>query len=719
MSTTLKQELKAWEASFRHEHGRDPTKQDIKLVPDIGAFDILSRLPCDAAHCRTRTARKYKDYNKSKARPPAFATPTKPRPSRHPTSRPDVPAPPFGSPSKSTSNKKKPSTTTTTGREAQYVLANSPSKLQQLAAMHSRSSPNKLQFRSQQEPFASTSNSNNSLPSNMIERNNDTAHKRVAPADHDRSPKKAVNPFASPKKREIVTISPMSRGTTLFQDFERREREKLAHQPKNRRTQAGMGWGHASEPITRSNELDEVDAFFGGGISSSSLTKNRTLDRSTFPSSSASNPFLAPSQAPSTTSTSPRDSTRPLNEDPDDDDEVLGPSPVKRSTSQNPSKPFTPLFDDPLPVPLATTRSNSFSRTDSKPKLFATSLRINHDDPSSAPTLSNLTLKINPISSNANAKNLKRSTSVRTINDANQSTTTTRDDDPDALLEDADDSFYADALDSIESRVNEKGKPGGGKRMRVATTARARGRGRGRGGALDKGKSKAEDDSMKGGDETPTADDDEFRIERNGRGSLVLDLKVQDEHGQETRERIFVHSRQDREGKRPNRSTQTRDGMTLDNNEEGDIEEEEDDHDLVRVSLFDQSRTRAIISSEPARPLSTSNRETIDTTSLPSDLAAILSLRNRSPVKTGATAKERQVAKLLREPTALARTKHRTGLLELQDDEYLNDAHAREPEDHHDEEQVSDDDDCWDDEPDGWKQTGEAMDGYYSDPDAW
>lgn len=37
--STLKADLKAWEASFRAaNNGRDPTKADIKLVPDIGAL---------------------------------------------------------------------------------------------------------------------------------------------------------------------------------------------------------------------------------------------------------------------------------------------------------------------------------------------------------------------------------------------------------------------------------------------------------------------------------------------------------------------------------------------------------------------------------------------------------------------------------------------------------------------------------------------------------
>jgi len=39
---SLKQELKAWEAQFRQENGRDPNKTDIKANLDIGQSLILS-----------------------------------------------------------------------------------------------------------------------------------------------------------------------------------------------------------------------------------------------------------------------------------------------------------------------------------------------------------------------------------------------------------------------------------------------------------------------------------------------------------------------------------------------------------------------------------------------------------------------------------------------------------------------------------------------------
>lgn len=37
--TTIKADLKAWEKSFRVEHGREPTKLDIKNDPAIGASE--------------------------------------------------------------------------------------------------------------------------------------------------------------------------------------------------------------------------------------------------------------------------------------------------------------------------------------------------------------------------------------------------------------------------------------------------------------------------------------------------------------------------------------------------------------------------------------------------------------------------------------------------------------------------------------------------------
>lgn len=40
MSTSLKQELKAWEHKFRQENGRDPNKVDIKQNVEIGEFPL-------------------------------------------------------------------------------------------------------------------------------------------------------------------------------------------------------------------------------------------------------------------------------------------------------------------------------------------------------------------------------------------------------------------------------------------------------------------------------------------------------------------------------------------------------------------------------------------------------------------------------------------------------------------------------------------------------
>jgi len=34
--TLVKAELKAWEREFKSKHGRDPSKADIKAVPEIG-----------------------------------------------------------------------------------------------------------------------------------------------------------------------------------------------------------------------------------------------------------------------------------------------------------------------------------------------------------------------------------------------------------------------------------------------------------------------------------------------------------------------------------------------------------------------------------------------------------------------------------------------------------------------------------------------------------
>ncbi|GAA6006053.1 hypothetical protein JCM11491_002013 [Sporobolomyces phaffii] len=690
MSATLKQELKAWEASFRADHGRDPTKQDIKLAPEI--------------------ARKYKEYNKSKQAPvPApsiFKTPTKPRPS---TSRHSLPAHddnPFLATDASTST-----TTTTKSTSAsksksdgtQYVLANSPSKLRALAAMHSTSgSPNRPSGPNWANAAASGSNSTSTSLPKSKQRSSTVTAPPAATADFDRSPRKALNPFASPRKKEVVTIQPPSRGTTLFGDFERLEREKLKKKKPSAsrvKVKSGMGWGHASDPFStsvdrapssrggrdESMEVDEVDDFFGGGGASAKKKQNHSSLTGTVDRSSSSNPFI---RSPAT--------TRQI-ADEEEDDEMLGPSPVKPSTSSfrrtssfgfDQTKPFKPLFDDPMPPPPAPPSLSQSGATKPPPKLFESSLRI--------PA---------PLSTTTDTATTNRGTKRATTNSGGKGGGAVKGksrgrDDMDDLLEDDDDAFYADALDTVEKDLEGAANGGKGKRKRAAATGAgrgraARGRGKGKGRARDAGDAEDEGD---GGEEV----DDELRVERDERGGLVLDLRVDGpvgtaEGGEELRERIMIHQ-QGRRDPRRNR---------------GDEEDEGGGDEFIRdeVSLLDRPEPRPLVSSRVRKtPTADEERSTQVHAALPSDLASILSLR-ASPQKSATSAKDRQVAKLLREPTAVAQSRRRGGLLELEDAAEEEWDGAREEE--------GEGDDDWDEEVDGWKQTGEAMDGYYSGGDGW
>ncbi|GAA5828561.1 hypothetical protein JCM5353_004187 [Sporobolomyces roseus] len=675
MSTSLKQELKAWEAQFRQENGRDPNKTDIKANLDI--------------------AKKYKEYSKSKQppppplvkAPPVFKTPTKPRPSTsrqsHSTSSDAVTVAHStttngGSPTKRLSANGK-------SKEPQYVLANSPSKLRALAAMHSTSgSPNRPS--GPNWLTASTSASTSSTSHSKPAQSKSKSLQQPPLASTNTSPRKALNPFASPKKRETVVIAPPSRGTTLFGEFEKQERDRMKKKKKQGgiKVKSGMGWGHASDAIDRGTgmELDEVDSFFGASPSSSSAKPIQ-------PSTMMANPFLSPAPVVQV-------------EEEEEDDELLGPSPVKppsqfrRSLSSTSfgfdsstiNKPFKPLFGDPPP---ASTSSQSQSQSQSKevemkpsapPKLFETSLRTGRID-SVEPT---------------NVRGLKRSTSSG-AGVLKKKGSGGGVDEMDGLLEDGDDDFYADALDSLEKGDSDDGKKGkGGKRKRV-TAARGRGRGKG------KGKGKARDEEQVEEEEL----DDEVRVERDGRGGLVLDLRVdgvEGEEGGETRERIKVHQ-QGRDRRARGRPREEGEGMEVDQEGEGQDEEEFARDDGY---LLSRPQNRSIVSSERPRPAVSPPPPALGA-SLPTDLASLLSIR-ASPTKSTETAKDRQVAKLLREPTELARQRKRGGLLELADEEVGN-----EDEDEGEEEIEGDDD--WDEEVDGWKQAGDAMDGYYSGGDDW
>ncbi|GAA5911800.1 hypothetical protein JCM5296_005374 [Sporobolomyces johnsonii] len=702
MAPSLKQELKQWEATFRSEHGRDPTKNDIKLHPDIAA--------------------KYKQYNKSKLqpssdtsksaslstsastsasaaastsaalpRPPSnpFKTPTKPKPSRSipkpadpSTSSDALPAHP--SPSKRSSAGQ------STSSAPQYVLANSPSKLRALAALHSTSgSPN----RPSGANWLNASTTGGTHSTTMIP-----------------SPRKAKNPFASPRKEGAVD---------LFGEFEKQERERMREKKRQAKkegklgkgaTGKGMGWGHASASLDGAGsssgrafsrassmassangmDLDEVDEFFGGSSQASSAR-----------------PSASQSQSQSI-----------IADDDLEDDEVLGPSPVKPSISGAffglpnstlpAKKPFKSLLadsllDSPNPFPSSSSSASaSHPPPAPKPKLFETSLRA-------STTASPTTSAAPPPAPRSAAllRGLKRPSSTT----APQKTDST---DADALLDDADDDFYADALAMAEDEggVAKKGKGKGkgkapAKRKKVVPTAK--GKGKGKANASEEGMDLDDADEASQGDAVVTS---------SRPGELVLDVERDEELGG-GRERLVIHEKgwelRQRRARRGEAKDGEGEGMEMEDGEE-ENGEEEDDEQFDDITLLDRPRPKDLVSLSQPRPRSRSaspsekdpaSRRLALASTLPASLASILSLRS-SPQKSTTSARDLQVAKLLGEPTA--RRRRRGGLLELEDEE----------EGEEDEAEEGGVDDDWDDEVDGWKETGAAMDGYYSgDGEGW
>ncbi|GAA5961731.1 hypothetical protein JCM8115_004751 [Rhodotorula mucilaginosa] len=391
----LRQQLKQFEAAFKLEHGRDPSRDDIRNRPEI--------------------AQKYKQYQREKSAqtkktannhppvastssaaaappPPAsnpFKTPTKPKRSsdsraRHPArkegdeepSSDRGPASPSrrlsagsskvktlpGGASSRTDSQRDPGSETQQQQQQRYVVANSPSKLRALAALHSTSgSPNK-----RSSPATATSSSRPAAPPLFFDA-------KQSSTNNSPQKKKAANPFASPQKG-------------AFGAFEREEREKLrARRLQLKRqqqeekgkdkasvrggggvlgpaaaggTRVGAGWGSAtsvpgggegglfdrrasrSPAATESMDVDQVDDFFngrngGGGGGTLTTTPRRS------------------SQTGRTLHGDQQD-------DDDDDafDEALGPSPIKplSSTSGNQkngavTRPFQSLMPDSPPPP--------------------------------------------------------------------------------------------------------------------------------------------------------------------------------------------------------------------------------------------------------------------------------------------------------------------------------------------------------------------------------
>lgn len=153
-----KAELKAWEREFKSQHGRDPSKADIKAVPAIGR-------PTRPCRLKTRqltpsilvAAEKYRLYSKARSDKPAPApSSSKAHPAGPPvtpskrTARPQEDS--FKTPSRSSAARSREvvengtpnGTSHSPAKATQFAYAPSPSRLRALAASRSFSgSPNK------------------------------------------------------------------------------------------------------------------------------------------------------------------------------------------------------------------------------------------------------------------------------------------------------------------------------------------------------------------------------------------------------------------------------------------------------------------------------------------------------------------------------------------------------------------------------------------------
>ncbi|GAA5922024.1 hypothetical protein JCM3775_003467 [Rhodotorula graminis] len=751
----LRNELKEWERAFKASHDRAPTKDDIRLQPSIAAkYKEYNKLRAAAAKpadkpssSRSSAVSKPPPHSTTTAAAESshiFKTPTKLKSSRS-RPRPDAvssstdgPTPAVdASPSKRlSSSRDKPSSSSTTS----FVHANSPSKLRALAAAHSTSgSPNR--------PTSGAWASATLAPSDSLPVTGVSASPQ----------KRARNPFASPQKGTFGELERAERERLKAKKRAERERARASGVLGGKATSRGAGWGGASsvpdggaarafartESVgsARGMDLDEVDDFFSSQASTHAPSQSQGSQRLLAQLAKASpvRPVVAAA--------------------PTDDDEVFGPSPVKRPSASNPlfglspsssttaapapKRIFKPLVPD-SPPPSRPVASAAPTAAPAKPKPFSSSLPSSFLPPAPA----------------ASRKRVPAPGDGDDDRDA-----------ADAALDDYDDDFYADALDEAEAATG-----GGAKGKGRATKGAAATRGKGRaaaapakrkkvaagaaagagakkagGRAKGKGKAAADDDGGSSEDgaemDVEEENDPEVRIvsSSRARGELVLDVSRDPALGLGPgRERLVIHEkgfearvkaleREERRRRAEERAREAGEGREGDEAAPLDVrttasDGERDDDDVGdEASLFHRragldllSRLRADAAcASAASTVSTAADDTDDAdldalgASLPADLAAVLSLR-ASPQKThsAALAKQRQVARLLGEPGTGGSRRRQKGLLGLDEgdvDEGDGEGAG---------EEVGEGDDDWDEEPDGWKATADAMDGYYS-ADGW
>ncbi|KAK4057066.1 hypothetical protein OIO90_001966 [Microbotryomycetes sp. JL221] len=647
---SLQDELKAWEASFKLEHGREPSRQDIKAAPDIAA--------------------KYKLYQKSKTTSATTTTTTKRVAASDATS---------ATPRKerASGTTKQVSTTANSNEHQQqtYVLAQSPSKLKQLAVRHSTfRSPNKqpVDGREKRDVVMMTS------PSKF-------------------------NPFASSSSSALTSQPYLSETKT---DLTNSQRNLFAHEILRRQTRdeqkrkelLGTGtWkrahrtqGGASDEKRKDTKTDKDNLFLVDPTARTTKERQEQqhmdIDR--------------------------QDHLKQSNAAEDDDDEILGLSPVKPAITTvmaGSSKPVG-LFD-------SLTRANTFASTSS----LSSSLSSLPPPPLK---LFNKKLqqfkgsRVAEITSAADGeqrasrdhpglhklRGVKRNNSV--VEFDQDVTEEAGSEDERGLVSEASevsDSEHQNRKSTKSKRTRTRTK-GSSKPRRVTTSESTR-------------------DDKKASTRTRTAGSAAFKLEiepdeENGVVKKILVRPPRPLHEYRKRvDKVAQGVKNKDKGK----------GKAVDVDEEGDVmfdeqlasqvSEEDDLSDRDDVSLLrqvDRQRNRhAFVTSDMAHStLEHTTRHDDDddddepTIDLPADLAAILNLKS-SPVKKTLRRREREqqerVRALLLEPSVVRR---KTGLLDLQDEDDNPDQSEEGSNDMRHFDVASDDD--WDSDAEGWKDLGDG-----------
>lgn len=625
-----------------------------------------------------------------------------------------------------------------------YVIANSPSKLRTLAALHSRSgSPNKV-------------GSANARSADLLGVRSSRQHENDESASQVNvvgSPKK-YNPFASSSTSSSVTAPGSHHNSSARRSPSSLFGAELARQERQRADLRRNGHRHQGREDTSANEPWE--SIFAPGKKQAARPRTSQPILTSGPSAqaaSSSSRLHATRSSASTTMDIDDADQSTISATAADIAPALGPSPVKPVAPGQ--KAFKPLFDTSAVTTKAPSLATIPTSTKAAKKLFESDIsslkRSTSGDGSGA----------NSTGPNA-ARGTKRALAgvpgampfVTKAGNAFDRISGDEDENGahDVGAHDSDSSDDSQAKTKVRKKrldVNASSKKRGGAKKSDTTTTTTKRAGPGSGKSKNRMTGTRMDvdvEGLKG-----------IRANRVHGQTLLVERDSDGEDAEEDRplDKVVIYPRRPYWASRSQgRTTELdQDGIQMGQDEDADGTEEQDDVavDTASLSVFYRHQTdllsaqtatqaqqtprqrrrqqRALDLSDRSPSSSPSNVNDQTNQSLPAELAAVLSLSSTSPIKK--TLKRQQaekaerVRKLLGEPSRAGRStatshessKKKLGLLDLQEDEDLPGDQSKSGSECGDRDGAGEDeDDDWASDAEGWKDLGDGeMDNYAAD----